>query len=62
MQLDDLKKSAKEMTDEEILDNILKVRAARRNYSRVDKKRSVTKKKEENVDWDEISAMLDGIE
>jgi len=62
MQLDDIKKSPLEMTEEELLEQILGVRKARRNYSRDTKKAAVKKSKEDNVNWDEVQQLLDGLE
>jgi len=58
MQLDDLQKSAKALTDEELRDKILQIRADRRNYSRLEKKKAVTAKKADNIDDDEIRKLL----
>ena len=58
MQLDDLQKSAKEMADEELRDIVLKIRAARRNYSRVEKKKTVKAKKEDNVNDNELQRLI----
>ena len=63
MQLEDISdKDIKNMSSEEIRDHILKLRAARRNYSRTSKKASVKAVKEDNVDFDDLQLLLDELE
>lgn len=58
MQLDDLQKSAKDMTDDELRDKILKIRSDRRNFSRAEKKKVVKAKKEDNIDDGELQRLI----
>lgn len=56
--LSNINQSPEEMTDEQLRDNILKIRADRRSYNRGTLKKARVAEKENNTDWDEIKSLL----
>lgn len=60
--LNDLRKSAKDMSDEQLRNEILQIRANRRNFNRGTKKKVQQAKKEDNWDLTEIEGLLADLE